>query len=222
MTSYWLKVAFVLMLVSSCLGQDKVSSISEVLSKAHVSGSLVYWSPEPCGSWNDLHPPFPKTRGTNYTGSPRETLQEMFADDPKMRVTQEPGGMIRMIQTDVPTDVLGVKVSHISFHVSGSMAEMFTGPKMAMMIILSTPEVQAFGNEHNIRLFFSHRFPGSAGQERSAHGELDDVTVSQALDYILHTFPGYWIYGNCRNEGGGREAFFWFVENVPQSFVTYP
>jgi hypothetical protein len=28
-------------------------------------------------------------------------------------------------------------------------------------------------------------------------GELNNVTLSQALDYMLKTFPGLWVYENC-------------------------
>jgi hypothetical protein len=39
----------------------------------------------------------------------------------------------------------------------------------------------------------------------SVPGELNDVTVAQALDYVLQTFPGFWLYQNCQNpDGGGR------------------
>jgi hypothetical protein len=39
------------------------------------------------------------------------------------------------------------------------------------------------------------------------HGELNDVTVSQALDYVLQTFPGYWIYENCATKERGRSVY---------------
>jgi hypothetical protein len=40
-----------------------------------------------------------------------------------------------------------------------------------------------------------HRqFPGVSG-------ELNNVTVSQALDYMLKTLPGLWVYKNCPGDG---------------------
>jgi len=36
------------------------------------------------------------------------------------------------------------------------------------------------------------------------YGHLRDVTVSQALDYILQTFRGFWVYENCVDEQGKR------------------
>jgi hypothetical protein len=47
------------------------------------------------------------------------------------------------------------------------------------------------------------------------HGELDDVTVSQALDYVRRTFPGFWIYENCISPEGERSVYFNFVDVSP-------
>jgi hypothetical protein len=42
-------------------------------------------------------------------------------------------------------------------------------------------------------------------------GFLENVTVSEALDYVLKTFPGVWIYENCPARGDrGRDMFFGF------------
>jgi hypothetical protein len=41
-------------------------------------------------------------------------------------------------------------------------------------------------------------------------GELEDVTVAQALDYILQRYPGFWLYENCHDQGGGRSVYFNF------------
>jgi predicted transcriptional regulator len=41
------------------------------------------------------------------------------------------------------------------------------------------------------------------------------VTVREALDYVLQTFPGFWLYENCQSTGGHRIVHFDFVENTP-------
>jgi hypothetical protein len=140
----------------------------------------------------------------------------MFAGDPKMRVTQEPGGIIRMSEIGISADLLDVKIHHIEFSEHEHREQVFTGPNIALLKILLSPEVQDFKKTHNIGPL-GFRMPGNATEAfgRHAYGELDDVTVSQALDYVLQTFPGYWIYGNCTSKGGDREVFFRFVENTP-------
>lgn len=250
MASYSLKVASALVLVASCLGQDRgggdsalAAPIRDVLRKANVSGSLAYWGQ--CG-YHMSRLDFPQVRKvSNYSGPPREVLQRMFADDPRMRVTQEPGGKIRMVETDVPSDLLDVKISHLSLkplilkparesaqtpidphaalHWPGqtlgdpnfrfaSWIKALGGPGIALELILNTSEVSAFKRANNIRPFSTAGFPlpGNSSSNLPVIGELDNVTVSQALDYVLETFPGFWVYENCPGEDGGRTVFFNF------------
>jgi hypothetical protein len=226
MVSHRVTFAAVLVLAISCLGQDRPSDVltdvqrfvnlDDFLSNARVSGSLSYWGQRGCTS-HTLYPQIPYVRRSNNSGPPSEVLQQMFADDTKMRVTQEPGGLMRMAETDIPTDLLDVKIRHLSFHVSGSGADIFHGPNMALWIIMSAPEVKAFKKAHNIGPFSDVvDLPGDAGSSDKPRvsGVLDNVTVSQALDYVLQTFPGIWLYGNCRAQDGSRMAFFWFLEHT--------
>ncbi len=215
MPSYRLTLASVVVLVTTCLSQNRggedptaaVPRIRNVLSRAHVSGSLVYWGQ--C-NFHKPYPDFPRLRIlSDYSGSPREVLQQMFADDKQMRVTQEPGGMVRMAESDVPTDFLDVKIHHMSFG-SGPMSH---GANMALQQILMTPEVEAFKKAHNIGPSENaYILPGAASDPGTptVSGDLEDVTVSQALDYVLKTFPGFWLYENCHGEGGDRTVFFNF------------
>lgn len=213
-TSFRVVAIWVVIATGSCLGQDKVESITDVLSRAGASGSIAYWSPSGCRPGPFRYPEFPKLVPASYSGSLLDTLREMFANDPKMSITQEPGGIVRMRERDVPTDILDVKIHHLSFNGQVIGNDVFHGPIMAMRSILMAPEVQDFARERSIRPIFLDRIPGNAAYGKRAQGELGDVTVSQALDYLLHTFPGYWIYGNCTNETGSREVFFWFIENT--------
>jgi hypothetical protein len=139
----------------------------------------------------------------------------MLADYPKMKVTQDPNRMIRMTEEGVPTDILEVRIHHLSFDVpsseSSSFGPAYRGPNMAWRTILATPEVRAFRKAHNIGPdAFELPENGSDSSLPIVSGELEDVTVSQALDYILKTAPGYWVYENCITEDGRREVFFWF------------
>jgi len=152
-------------------------------------------------------------RDSDKSGTPVEVLREIFETDPKMRVAQESDGKIRMVETDVPNDLLNVKIHHLSFH-DGPMSR---GPGMALIAILKTPEVMPFRRENSIGPLFeyigegSFALPGNCcGRGRSVSGELDDVTVAQALDYVLQTFPGFWLYESCQDPVRGRTAVFGF------------
>jgi len=225
----WPKMALLLFLLGSCVAQERggldpraaMPLVREVLSKAQLSGSLEYWGA--CAPQKP-YPDFPQLRWpTGHDNSPLEFLQAMFDVDLYMRVAQEGDGKIRMVETDVPSDLLNVKIHHLSFYRSdASENDPVHGPGMALRAILETPEVMTFGKAHNIGGLPSpdkmHILPGDCcGGGRIVHGELDDVTVSQALDYVLQTFPGFWLYENCNDQEGGREVFFGFFINLPAS-----
>ena len=222
MVSCRLIVAATLILLAPCLGQQVTLKFSygpgklihDVLSNGHVSGSLVYSGT--CKPRSPQNASVPSVHAPRDLGSPPEVLQGMFANDPKMRVTQDRDGIVRMTETDVPTDILDVRIHHISFDDSkddsGPWGLSFRGPNMALPIILAAPEVEAFKKAHNIEPGFFFRAPGNALDSGLPiiSGELNDVTVSQALDYILKASPGFWVYENCSFEDGSRSAHFWF------------
>jgi hypothetical protein len=217
MISHRLTVASVFVFLTACVGQTggvghsviDLLQIDRVLRAAHVSGSLAYSS---CGFHKTVPDAVPPMRVLpDYSGQPTEVLTKMFADDPLMWVTQDKGGLIRMMERDIPTDLLNFKIHYLSFFPSdASASEPVHGPQMAVLAILENPEVKAFKKAHKIGPF-ADRFmlPGNCcGGGRVMHGELDDVTVSQALDYVLQTFPGLWIYENCVSEEGERTVYF--------------
>jgi hypothetical protein len=226
-TSCWPTIAVLLFLSASCLAQARggldpraaMPLVQEVLSKAQLSGSLEYWGA--CAS------DFPQLRWpTGHDSSPLEFLQAMFDVDPYMRVTQDSNGKIRMVETDVPSDLLNVKIHHLSFFSAEAReSDPVHGPRMALLAILKTPEVMAFGKAHNIEGLPSpdkgFMFPGDCcGGGRIVSGELDDVTVAQALDYVLQTFPGFWLYENCRASERGRTVSFNFYPSLSASVYT--
>lgn len=179
---------------------DSPLLIGNVLRDAHVSGSLAYSAS--CKSAN-----VPHVERARHSGSSAEVLQSMFGDRSTIRVTQERNGLVRMAEADVPTDILQIRVHHISFAQGDS--EPISGPPLAVMRILAAPEVEAFMKEHDIRTH-AFRIEGSYPRLPEIPGELNDVTVSEALDYVLGTFPGYWVYENCTKPEGTRFVNFRF------------
>jgi hypothetical protein len=228
MMSYRSKVASVLVLLTTCMGQDKGSIdpkwafayIGTVLNEAQVSGSLAYSGF--CDS-NGRSADFPKLRAPrNKEASPLQTLREVFADDSKMQVTQEPGGKIRMAETGVPRDLLDLTIRHMSFT---SRADPLNSPMEALWVILRAAEVKVFMAAKNIgpplRDVYQVSIPLSRDSPHIS-GDLENVTVSQALDYVLQTYPGFWTYENCLSENGGRTVFFRFFPLVPPGVVKFP
>lgn len=214
-------IIYTFMLGTCLVGRDRGGAppgdgyilIGRVLSKAHASGSLEYWG---VCNFKEFYPDFPKLRAVpDHEGSAVELLQERFSEDPEMRVSQDRDGKIRMVETDVPSDLLDMKIHHVRW-LAG-----YHGPHIAVTAILISPEVIAFRREHNIgpesewTTSFALSSDAVAFDKPMVSGDLNDVTVREALDYVLETFQGFWLYENCKNPEGGRIVHFGFVENVP-------
>jgi hypothetical protein len=205
------------------LESPSVQPVLEALDKAKLSGSFVFpglcnWSG--CGLAIPDFPPF--RRPTSTGGSTVQMLREVLADDPSTHVTQDSDGTIRMNETGVPTDLLNVKIGHIPFESYGQSVYTANG---ALEAILQTPEVLAFMRAHGIRGLFGP-FDNCPGTGRAVTGNaakwpldsphvsgtLDNVSLSEALDYVLKTFPGIWIYESCpHGEKKNRFVYFRFL-----------
>ena len=131
-----------------------------------------------------------------------------------MQVMQESDGTIRMIETGVPTDLLNIRIRDIVFEGYGHSA--VYNPNAALNFILSAPEVVAFMKLHDIGWpFAGEAAPGNPGawppDLPHISGSLDNVTLSEALDRVLKTFPGVWVYENCpRSDKKNRVVYFRF------------
>jgi hypothetical protein len=214
-----LRIIFLVLLAGHCLGQNKggldegaaVPMVEKILSESRLSGSLEFWGN--CDiSWPS--PEFARLRPvTGHEGSALASLQEMFADDTEMRVTQDTDGKIRMVETNVPQDFLEVRIHHLSIPSS------YHSGAMAVYFILNTPEVRDFMT-HKIgptRAWGGWGMPGQIVMYGpSVPGELNDVTVAQALDHVLKTFPGFWTYQNCHDPEGRRTIFVGFRATLPR------
>jgi hypothetical protein len=200
-----------------CFGQTqqgasawmRMEQIDNVLRVADVSGSLIYQ-----GYCGRTVPEAPPVRFANRSGPPSEVLQEMLADTPSMRVTQEPSGLVRMVATDVPKDLLELKIHDLRFYSATEENPLSHGANMALMAIEMNPEVKAFRKKYNIEpTSDGFLMPGDAASGKpTVYGHLKDVTVSQALDYILQAFPGFWIYESCVSAEGERTVRLSFYE----------
>jgi hypothetical protein len=125
-----------------------------------------------------------------------------------------------MIERGVPSDLLNVRIAHVSFEGRGAAAVQNAGvytPNDALRAILQAPEIANFMGAHHIeRSVGNEAVPGNLfGQWPPEYphisGSLDNVTLSAALDRVLKTFPGIWVYENCpRSKNKGRTVYFHF------------
>ena len=160
-------------------------------------------------------PDLPPVRPTaDNMASPLSGLRELFADDSAMQIRQDPSGLIRMNEVGVPKDILNIRISHISFESDGQNA--LYNPNDALRAILQTSEVATFIRSHAIRSPNAmEAVTGSTGrwpaQWPHISGSLNNVTMEQALDHVLKTFPGIWLYEDCpKADKRNRVAYFRF------------
>ena len=217
-----LTASVILLLLTTCEGQDAATTkpdgiplLMATLSRAHISASLEY-SGVACETILD----FPKLHlPMKSAASPVQILRDLFSDDPKMQITQERGGIIRMTENDVPHDLLDLTLTRVSFAGEPRPSMSTYDPTEAMWTILWNPQVKQFQAEHNIESPPEGvNLPHAPFTAKSPHisGNLDSVTLSQALDYLFGTFPGLWIYEDCpRNETSKRVVLFSFFADSP-------
>lgn len=195
---------------------DTAQTVSNVLATARVSGSIQYSAKcrgsalVPGSTVPDLPPIrwLPKP----YPPNPVDTLRTMFSIDSGIVVSQGSNGIIRVVETGVQTDILGVRIDHLSF-------DGISDPDNALDIILGAPEVQSFIRAHGIGQPFDthsgplYKLPGMTHIPPrpglpSISGELKDITLADALDYVLKTFPGFWLYQDCETPDQQRVVYF--------------
>jgi hypothetical protein len=233
-TSTFILIALLLQ-PDSASGQVKTEYMSaregapllmSLFSRAGASGSLAY-SGRCDKETHDL--PLLKANVTK-NNSIVHNLRAMLSSDRGMEVEEDVNGLIRITERNVPRDLLNVRIKNLAFvadpgpsleaeNVHSSGQEGLYNPSDALGHILSAPEVVNFRRIHNIGPFTFQMATGirETALPNSPHvsGTLTDVSLSQALDYVLRTFPGIWVYENCSNKGNAR-AVFWFYENGPE------
>jgi hypothetical protein len=169
--------------------------ILEVLDSAALSGSLEISGSCDKGSF----PHFPHL-GKETSGPPLQALGEIFSSS-AVSVTQDSNGNVRMIEPGLPVDFLNVRIHRINF--KNDFGNDIFIANHALLLVLEAPEVKTYSRKHNINVVFSVEVvngplvqswpPGSTRMS----GTLENVTVREALDQILHTFHGIWVYENC-------------------------
>jgi hypothetical protein len=224
MLSRILSCGFIMGVLGASLAQESqiaasqgapLRPILDVFDKTKRSGSLEFTGRCVAGHVPDLpHFRLPVT----FKDTATETLREMLPNDRGMTVTQDSSGIIRMIESGVEYDMLNVRIQHISFGDLGTNKQGSAyNPNDALDAILNAPEVTEFMKAHDIQR------PGSGAgvhgnqigtwppEQPHISGSLDNVTVSEALDQVLMTFPGMWVYEDCpKGENSKREVYFGF------------
>ena len=197
-----------------------LAPLLEALANGGVSGSLEL---SRCAVG-----PFPKLQSASASqGSLLQAVREMFASDSVIQITQDADGTIRMIERGAQTDLLNVRIGSISFEINGLPRQSAFNPTTVLAELLQSSEIISFMKTHQMNLVI--RPQGSLLHDpytdNSPHiaESMQDVTLSQALDRVLKTFPGIWVYENCpQTEGEGRSVFLMFLNLQHPGLVEEP
>lgn len=95
----------------------------------------------------------------------------------------------------------------------------------ALWIVLEASEVKDFMKAHHVGPIMPDVFGFSLPISLDGpyiSGDLDNVSVAQALDYILQTYPGFWTYENCQEKDGSRTVFLNFFPRIPPGIAKFP
>ena len=160
-------------------------------------------------------------------GTALEVARETLANDPSIRISQDSDRKVRMVEAGVPTDLLNVRIKHISFESNGEPLEYgaFTANEAATRVILRAPEILAFMKDHDIKDPFNGQGgSGGPGAKRvvtppNMSGSMDDLTLSDALDRVLRTFGGIWIYEDCPATSDQKRTFFFRFVNLREELL---
>jgi len=141
-----------------------------------------------------------------------QTIRNIVSPDRGIRVSQDEDGTIRMKEKGVPADLLNVRISHLSFNSFGGRGIYYAS--VAVQTIMSTPEVVAFMNEHDIRSGGNGSgFTGGIGWGEPPPGPprltepLENVTVDEAFNRVLDSFRGeILVYWNCPADPGDKHS----------------
>lgn len=183
------KVVFfsLLFLCGLCLAQERggvdpriaAPIVGRALSLDGLNGSLEYW-----GRCN-YSPDFPTVHAPKKALGPAlRSLRAVFADDPQMQITKDESGIVRMVESDVPHDILNVEIKHISFVLE------LGSPERDIQAILSAEEVRGFMKANALSPILEQIPPpiGLMALGPPRLGELNNITVSKALDEVARAF----------------------------------
>jgi hypothetical protein len=182
----------------------------EIFDSAKVSGSLAF-----SGRCDEGYVPgLPTFRPpSGAAASLEERLSTALPEHPTLQVTEHGKDIVRIVEPGISDDVLDVRISHVSFR------GVAYDPNVALRDVLEASEVVAFMKAHDVELPSRMSGGGVQGnplgvwppEKPHISGHLDNVTLGEALDFLLKTFPGVWVYETCPVIGDKkRQVYFGF------------
>jgi hypothetical protein len=182
------------------------------------TGGRVYYSADMCqGAYDDI--PFPALR-VNLPSTKQadlSTVQEMFADDPRVAVSRGPGGLIDIRIGEVPDEFLRTRIARIQFDPNEQYNE-----GLALDQIM---HAKAVGKAvHRLHLgqplrFVSILSSGPIPGEPHLPRAMKNVTLDEALDQVAQTFSGIIVFRYCADKrfyGVDFTGGYNYIDDLPE------
>jgi hypothetical protein len=124
-----------------------------------------------------------------------EAITAISRSNPHLTWVREASGLLRVRDDRVSNDVLRIRLQRVHFRNDANAND-------AIVDALSAPEVQAYFKMNRIEdsAMPIGLIPTSTKGSPRLSGEVRDLTLGEALDYIMHYFPGLWIYSECQHD----------------------
>jgi hypothetical protein len=175
-----------------------------------------------CGRAGEFNMQFPSVKVHSPAKGKQgiESIRDMFSDDPKVVVSEDPSGVVRVRIGDVATRLLDTKVHLLEFSQLAQYNPI--APGGAVDTVERAPEVeQAVAKLKLYQLSDPMDEIEQKPLETAPHltPSMEDVTVDQAFDAIATTFGGMIVYGECSRPNGESlfDIDYWWI---PSKAVT--
>ncbi|GEM_PF-2095027 len=184
---------------ASLRNEDAALKLLRSAFKQTGTGGRVYYSADKCRGGTDVIP-FPVLRvhlpDSKYAGL--STVQQMFADDPRVAVSQGPSGLIDIRIGEVPDAFLRTRIARIEFDPDERFSEeLALGPIMQAKAVVAVAHKLNLGQPIRYEsILSSGPMPGLPHLPRA----LKDITLDEALDQVAKTFSGIVVFGYCADK----------------------
>ncbi len=184
---------------TSLHNEDAAMNFLRSAFKRAGTGARIYYSADKCRGSSDLIPfPVLRVRHPSSRQADLSMVQDMFADDPRVVVTQAPGSLIHVRIGEVPDDFLRTRIARIVFDPDERFVE-----ELAFAPIMRAKEVVASADRLHLgqpiryeSITYGEPIPGQPHLPRV----MKNVTLDQALDRVADTFSGIVIFRYCADK----------------------
>jgi hypothetical protein len=182
-----------------------VSRLRTALAGSDTAVRLYYRTSSCADLVRQLDPLSLRLQPPRRSDSPLDSVRRMFGDDPRVRVTEGPPGIVRITIDDPPVALLETRIEALEL----GDPERFS-PELAIVALEGSPDLAAgiarTGMEQPFK-YINILFPGPAPYLPHLPAAIADVTADAFLDNVATTFDGLVSYAVCPDSREFRLRF---------------